>query len=71
MRIRTEREKCVSSGQCVMSVPDVFDQDEDEGMVVVLDDEPPAALHDDVRHAEEACPVRAIVLDEGSSPGGE
>lgn len=64
MRIQVEIDQCVGGGQCVMAAPDVFDQD-DDGLVVVLDDEPSPGQADDVRLAVRLCPARAIGLDEG------
>lgn len=62
MRIATRTDRCVSTGQCVLAAPDLFDQDEDQGLVVVLDPEPadPAAA----REAAAACPVSAITVTE-------
>ena len=64
LRVRADRDKCVSSGQCVMTAPDVFDQDEDEGVVVVKNDTPPAELAADVRQAGMMCPAMAITVTE-------
>lgn len=68
MRITTRTERCVSTGQCVLAAPDVFDQDDDQGLVVVLAPEPAAAHQESARQAVEACPTRAIELTE-SGPG--
>ncbi len=35
MRISVDTDRCVGAGQCVLSAPDVFDQD-DMGIVLVL-----------------------------------
>ena len=43
---------------------DVFDISEDDGKVLLLMDEPPAELHEDVRRAAAACPVHAITITE-------
>jgi ferredoxin len=40
----------------------VFDQRDTDGIVFLLDDNPPAELHDDVRRAAALCPARAISL---------
>ena len=40
MKVFVDRDKCVSAGNCVAHAPDVFDQDEDDGSVVLLDDDP-------------------------------
>jgi ferredoxin len=69
LRVRADRDKCVSSGQCVMTAPAVFDQDEDEGAVVVKTAAPPPELAADVRQAAVLCPAMAITLTEEQSPG--
>jgi len=61
-RIELDEPKCIAAGQCVMTAPDVFDQRDEDGIVVVLDAEPPAALHDAVREAAAICPAAAISL---------
>lgn len=68
MRVRIDREKCVSAGNCVVTAPTVF----------ILDDEDKAALlgtpgaavaglesvdEDTLRVAAELCPTEAIVLE--------
>ncbi len=40
MKVTVDQDKCVSSGQCVLNASDVFDQRDDDGVVVLLDDEP-------------------------------
>jgi len=45
VRILVDVERCRGAGQCTRSAPEVFDQDEEDGTVIVLDDEPPPALH--------------------------
>lgn len=64
MRIEVDVPKCVASGQCVMLAPDVFDQRDEDGMVVLLDAVPPAELHDAVRESAIVCPAAAIRLGE-------
>ncbi|TDC48605.1 ferredoxin [Jiangella ureilytica] len=64
MMIEVEIDQCVGGGQCVMAAPDVFDQD-DDGLVVVLDDDPGPDRADDVALAARLCPARAIRLAGG------
>jgi ferredoxin len=59
MRVTTERDRCVGSGQCAMLSPEVFDQD-DDGLVLVLREEPAEALRDEVLQAADLCPSRSI-----------
>lgn len=62
LKVSIDREKCVGSGQCVLTTPEVFDQDEDDGIVVLRMSEPPEDLNDCVRNAERLCPSRAIII---------
>ena len=47
---------------CVLTAPDVFDQDEDDGRVLLLDAEPPPDKEEAVRQASQLCPASAIAL---------
>ena len=64
MKVFVDRDKCVASGQCVLAADDVFDQQEDDGTVALLDAEPPADRADDVRQAADSCPAQAIRVEE-------
>ncbi|KPI27748.1 ferredoxin [Streptomyces sp. NPDC054950] len=64
MKVVVDEEKCVAAGQCVAAAMDVFDQREDDGIVVLLDENPPAELAEDVRNAAAVCPALAIRLVE-------
>lgn len=64
MRVTANQDACASSGNCVMYAAAVFDQRDEDGVVVVLDDSPSADLHDAVRHAVAGCPTRAIQIEE-------
>jgi ferredoxin len=63
MHVEVSVPKCVASGQCVVIAPEVFDQ-EDDGMVILLDDSPAPEHHDNVREAALVCPSAAITLRE-------
>ncbi|MFF7365197.1 4Fe-4S domain-containing protein [Streptomyces sp. NPDC008125] len=63
MRVKVDQPRCVASGQCVLAAPDVFDQD-DDGIVQVLVERPEAAYHEDVRESVAVCPAAAIRLEE-------
>ncbi|MER5915132.1 ferredoxin [Streptomyces sp. NPDC001982] len=64
MKITVDLNKCVSAGQCVMAAPDVFDQREEDGMVVLLQPSPPTGLAEDVKRAVELCPALAITVQD-------
>ena len=62
MKVIVDQDKCVASGQCVVAAADVFDQRDEDGIVVLLDSAPPEELTADVRHAAAVCPALAIVV---------
>ncbi|HEV7625174.1 MAG TPA: (4Fe-4S)-binding protein [Streptomyces sp.] len=62
MRVQADTTLCVGAGQCVLSEPSVFDQDDDEGTVVVLVERPGEADLANVREAVDTCPSRALSL---------
>ncbi|MFC4587669.1 ferredoxin [Sphaerisporangium corydalis] len=63
MKVAVDRDRCCGAGQCVLLVPQVFDQGEDDGVVVLLDPSPGGALHAAVAEAASVCPTAAIHLD--------
>jgi ferredoxin len=66
MRVEVELDepKCVAAGQCVLAAPDVFDQRDEDGVAVLLDDQPDPDLLDGVKEAAALCPAAAIRLVE-------
>ncbi|MFE2379466.1 ferredoxin [Streptomyces sp. NPDC059398] len=62
MQITVDTDKCCAAGQCVLAAPDVFDQRDEDGIVVVLNSSPPAAQHAAVEEAAQICPAAAITL---------
>jgi ferredoxin len=68
MKVIAHQDKCVAAGQCVMFAPDVFDQREEDGVVVVLDESPDSSRSDEVHLAASACPAQAIHIEEGAKP---
>jgi ferredoxin len=66
MKVTVDEDRCCGAGQCVMLAPDVFDQREDDGIVVLREAEPGAAAHTAVREAAGVCPAAAITVHEDS-----
>lgn len=62
IEVEVEDDVCVSAGQCVMAAPAVFDQREDDGVVVLLDAHPPQDQLEAVRRAEFLCPAAVITV---------
>ncbi|MFJ2832831.1 ferredoxin [Streptomyces sp. NPDC087263] len=64
MKIEIDQDKCVAAGQCVLAAADVFDQRDEDGIVVMLDEAPPEDRYEAVREAAQLCPALAITLHE-------
>ncbi|MER7687254.1 ferredoxin [Streptomyces sp. NPDC097610] len=64
MKVTIEQDKCVGTGQCVIAASSVFDQRDEDGIVVLLDDSPQADQAESVRHAAMVCPALAIRIAE-------
>jgi ferredoxin len=62
VKITVDQDKCCGAGTCVLLAPDVFDQRDEDGIVVLLDSSPPAALHSLVAEAASVCPAAAITV---------
>jgi ferredoxin len=60
-RIAVDRDRCVGSGTCEALAADVFEVD-DDGVLVVLREQPAEEDLPDVRDAVRACPTRALAL---------
>ena len=59
-RIELDQAKCIAAGSCVLASPEVFDQDDEGGIVYLLRDDPGPDQEASVRSAAAACPARAI-----------
>lgn len=64
MKISIDESKCCGAGQCVLAAPEVFDQRDEDGVVVLLDAEPPESEQDNARTAAQLCPAAAIEVHE-------
>lgn len=60
MQVIGDRQVCIGAGNCVFAAPDVFDQDEDDALVLVLQDEPGEDQHEAVEKAAAICPSGAV-----------
>ncbi|MFI0259340.1 ferredoxin [Streptomyces sp. NPDC017056] len=59
MKIDIDTSVCIGSGQCALTAPGVFTQD-DDGLSALLPGREDGAGDPLVREAARACPVRAI-----------
>ncbi|MFD8023022.1 ferredoxin [Streptomyces lavendulae] len=63
MRISVDQGRCIGAGQCALTAPRVFTQD-DDGMGEVLPGREDGHGSPLVREAARACPVSAITVEE-------
>jgi ferredoxin len=64
MRVRVDRVLCESNGVCVRLLPEVFEIDDDDRLVVKQD--PPEAWRERLDHAVRRCPKQALSIVEES-----
>jgi ferredoxin len=64
MKVTVDQDVCASSGNCVMNAPELFDQRDDDGVVILLNEKPPAEQAERARRAAAACPALAIRIEE-------
>jgi ferredoxin len=69
MQIDVDREICIGAGVCVLAVPDIFDQDPEDGRVQLLREHPSADDHRAVRQAVSLCPSGALSVRERDAEG--
>lgn len=63
MKIVVDRGECEANAVCVGIVPDVFEVDDDDNLII-HQEYPPDDLLDGVRTAVDSCPKRALALEE-------
>jgi len=65
--VEVDMAACCGAGRCAATEPRVFDQDPNNGTVVLLDPEPAPPLHESVMLCETLCPCGAISVTPVSS----
>ncbi|HEY7053573.1 MAG TPA: ferredoxin [Mycobacterium sp.] len=64
MKVTVDQDNCISSGNCVLHTSEVFDQRDEDGVVVLRNDNPPADEAEKVRRAAADCPAQVIYIEE-------
>lgn len=64
MQVHVNTPRCIGAGNCVMAAPDVFDQGEDDGLVILLQEFPADDQRAAVTRAAQLCPAAIIQLTE-------
>ncbi|MCX5138811.1 MULTISPECIES: ferredoxin [unclassified Streptomyces] len=62
MRVIVDKERCVAAGSCVITSPAVFDQNDEDGKVVLLIETPDDRLREEVTESVNVCPVGALSI---------
>lgn len=63
------RDLCQGAGQCVLNAPDIFDQDDHEGLVLVERPEVGDEYEEQLLLAVDRCPAQAIKVQRKSGVG--
>ncbi|MFG3528934.1 ferredoxin [Streptomyces sp. NPDC047917] len=66
MKINIDRSRCIGAGQCALTAPTVFTQDDDGFSELLPDHEEAldgAAAKESVKVAVRVCPVQAITVE--------
>jgi ferredoxin len=63
VKVIADTSKCIAAGTCVLTAPELFDQD-DDGLVVMVNAHPSEAERSAAREAASLCPSNAIALEE-------
>ncbi|MFE9724185.1 ferredoxin [Streptomyces sp. NPDC005794] len=71
MKVEVDDSRCRAIGNCALYAPAIFDQNDDDGRVTLLDAMPPENQHVQVREAASRCPASVIVLHENTSAHDE
>ncbi|MFD7169259.1 ferredoxin [Streptomyces violascens] len=70
MRLDVDRERCQGAGMCALTAPAVFDQDTEDGLVLLLASRPSPGQAASARLAAGLCPAAAITVTDERTPGG-
>jgi ferredoxin len=64
MRVIAFTDKCIASGSCVLTCPEVFTQRDSDGVVDVLNEHPPLKLIKKVQQAVGLCPAQVFTVED-------
>jgi ferredoxin len=62
MKVVVNFDVCMSNAQCMLAAPEVFEVRED-GMLYLLQEQPPETLREKIEDAARLCPTQAITIE--------
>jgi ferredoxin len=68
MKIVVDLELCIGAGVCVMTAPDVFDQNDEDGRVKLLTEHVSGTAEAFARQAVDRCPSGALSIEDDEEP---
>lgn len=64
MRVIAYTQKCIASGNCVLTCSSVFEQRDSDGTVHVLNERPSLALLNKIRQVVDLCPGQVFTIED-------
>jgi ferredoxin len=69
MRVIAQIQKCIASGNCALTCPQVFEQRDEDGVVHVVDEHPSLALLARIRQVVDLCPAQVFRVENEDETG--
>ena len=63
MRVIAQTQKCIASGNCVLTCSQMFEQRDEDGVVHVVNEHPSRALLARLRQVADLCPAQVFRLE--------
>lgn len=64
MRVITQTQKCIASGNCALTCPQVFEQRDEDGVVHVINEQPSLDLLARVKQVVDLCPAQVFRVED-------
>jgi ferredoxin len=64
MRVTAQTQKCIASGNCALTCPQVFEQRDEDGVVHVRDAHPSLDLLARIKQVVDLCPAQVFRLED-------
>ena len=63
MRVILDTQNCQAYANCMLTAPDVFDLDDENGIAIIKQENPAEDLRSAVQEAVRSCPVQALSIE--------